>query len=38
LAVAYLIVGNRGLALEEYKILQTINPNLAMTLSPKLMK
>jgi tetratricopeptide (TPR) repeat protein len=35
LGLAYLIIGNRDLALKEYRILETMNPNLANTLLRK---
>lgn len=38
LGLAYLMIGNRDSALEEHKILKTINPNLANTLSHKIFK
>ena len=38
LGLAYLMIGNRESALEEYRILKTINPNLANTLSQKILK
>jgi len=36
LGLAYLTIGNRNSALEEYKVLKTINPDLANTLSRKI--
>ena len=38
LGLAYLMIGNRDSALEEYRILKTINPDLANTLSQKILK
>jgi tetratricopeptide (TPR) repeat protein len=38
LALAYFMIGNRSSALEEHKILKTLNPELANTLSQKIFK
>jgi hypothetical protein len=38
LGLVYSTVGNRSLALEEYKILKSINPDLANRLSQKLLR
>ncbi len=38
LSLAYSMTGNRSLALEEYRILKTINPDLADALSRKILK
>jgi tetratricopeptide (TPR) repeat protein len=38
MGLAYVMIGNRNAAREEYRILRTINPELAMTLSQRIFK
>jgi tetratricopeptide (TPR) repeat protein len=38
MGLAYVMIGNRNAAREEYRILRTINPELAMALSQRIVK